>query len=78
MTFVIQQPQHLRDRLKRDTKNKEVIIIKRKLQHPRDRLKRMTEKLKFDAETWKEIPYIKIGMPVDSIQSENKIMDHLI
>lgn len=78
MTFVIQQPQHLRDRLKRDTKNKEVIIIKRKPQHPRDRLKRMTEKLKFDAETWKEKPYIKIGVPVDSTQSENKIMDHLI
>ena len=38
----------------------------------------MTEKLKFDAETWKEIPYIKIGVPVDSTQSENKIMDHLI
>ena len=49
-----------------------------KPQYPRDRLKRLTQKLEFDAETWKEIPYINIDILVDSAESENKIMDHII
>ena len=52
-------------------------FLRQQQMHPRDRLKKMTKKLEFDAETLKEIPYINIDVPVDTTESENKIMDCL-
>lgn len=64
--------------MKRNAKNKEVTFVNQRPQHPRNRLKRITEKLEFDAGTLKEIPYINIDVLVESSESENKIMEHII